>query len=95
MFYRKYRPQKFSELFGLESVAASLQKLLSSQEIPHAFLFFGPRGVGKTTTARIIAKFINCQKPTKDLEPCGRCSMCVSFANDAFLDLMEIDAASN
>jgi len=79
----------------LEVTAKALQKSLGASVIPHAFLFFGPRGVGKTSTARISAQYINCLKPSEDHEPCGKCEMCLSFKKGSFLDLLEIDAASN
>lgn len=95
MFYRKYRPQNFKDLYGLEPQAKALQMALSKDPIPHALLFFGPRGVGKTSTARIVAKYINCLTPLRELEPCGQCENCSSFRKDSFIDLLEMDAASN
>src|SRR3989338_6479029 len=77
MFYLKYRPQLIDEL-DLLSVRERLSNILSSDSHPHAFLFTGPRGAGKTSAARIIAKFINCKKRSKNGEPCNSCDSCVS-----------------
>ncbi len=106
VFYRKYRPQKISELIGQEHIKSALQSALQSGKVAHAYLFAGPRGSGKTTTARILAKAINCEvnirtakKSTDELpsfnEPCNQCSACLAITNGSFLDLIEIDAASN
>ena len=89
----KYRPQKISEL-GLNSVREGLEKVLKSGKTPHAFLFSGPRGTGKTSAARIIAKAVNCLKK-KDFEPCNACDQCLSITAGTNLDVLEIDAASN
>ncbi len=89
----KYRPQKISEL-DLTSVREGLEKVLKSGKIPHAFLFCGPRGTGKTSAARIIAKAVNCLKK-KDFEPCNSCDQCLSITAGTNLDVLEIDAASN
>ena len=93
-FYLKYRPQKVSEL-DLVEVRENLQKILNSQKIPHALLFSGPKGTGKTSAARIVAKTINCPKKTKADEPCGKCEICQEITSGSLLDLIEIDAASN
>lgn len=99
-FYLKYRPQTVAEL-DLETVRGQISKILSSSHLPHAFLFSGPKGLGKTSAARILAKAINCetQDPgprTKDqLEPCNKCEACKSITNGSALDLIEIDGASN
>ena len=94
VFARKYRPQRFEEIIGQEPVTTTLKNGLVSGRIPHAFLFFGPRGVGKTTTARVLAKSLNCKKgPT--LEPCNQCSACEEIAAGTSIDVLEIDAASN
>lgn len=92
--YLKYRPQTISEI-DLTSVRGELQKILGSGRVPHAFLFAGPRGAGKTSAARILAKAVNCEKPTKNGEPCNKCSQCVAITKGASLDVIEIDAASN
>lgn len=104
VFYRKYRPQKLSDIFGQEQVTATLMAQLTSGKISHGYLFSGPKGSGKTSTARIIAKAINCERyRTKDGkrknlkfgEPCNRCVSCLSITAGSNLDLVEIDAASN
>lgn len=95
VFYRKYRPQLISEL-DLVSVREKLTGILSSKEIPHAFLFAGPKGLGKTSSARILAKAINCENRKKaSVEPCNTCSACISITNGSAVDVLEIDAASN
>ena len=91
---RKWRPQLFSEVIGQENLIKTIQNSLSSGRIPHAFLFSGVRGVGKTTTARIIAKSLNCRNP-EGLEPCNKCSSCIEITNGYSLDVIEIDGASN
>ena len=91
---RKYRPQTFDEVVGQASVATTLRNAIDSGRVAHAYLFSGPRGVGKTTTARILAKALNCaQGPTAT--PCGHCESCVAIANGDDIDVIEIDAASN
>jgi DNA polymerase-3 subunit gamma/tau len=91
---RKWRPRRFSELVGQEHVVRALTHALDSGRLHHAFLFTGTRGVGKTTIARIFAKSLNCEKgPTSN--PCGECSACVDIDAGRFVDLLEIDAASN
>src|SRR3989344_3733412 len=94
MLYRTYRPQKFSELVGLETVKNTLQSQVKDGKIAHAYLFAGPRGTGKTTTARILAKAINCEH-SKAGEPDGTCRVCKQIEEGRYLDLIEIDAASN
>ena len=93
--YRKYRPQRFGELVGQEHVTSALQNAVRDGRVGHAYLFSGPRGNGKTTTARILAKALNCLELGPDGEPCGQCENCVSIAAGTFGDLIEMDAASN
>jgi DNA polymerase-3 subunit gamma/tau len=91
---RKYRPQTFAAMAGQEHVVRTLSNSLQSGQLAHAFLFTGPRGVGKTTSARLVAKALNCEKgPTA--EPCGACAPCVEIADGRAVDVVEIDAASN
>ncbi len=91
---RKYRPQTFGEMTGQEHVVRTLSNALERGQLAHAFLFTGPRGVGKTTAARLVAKAVNCEKgPTA--QPCGRCTPCVEIAEGRAMDVVEIDAASN
>lgn len=93
--YRKHRPQTFGELVGQEHVTAALRNAVKDGRVGHAYLFSGPRGTGKTTTARILAKGLNCLALGPDGEPCGTCENCVGIAGGRFLDLFELDAASN
>lgn len=118
MYYLKYRPKSFSELFGLEDVVQVLQKALQKNQVAHAYIFTGPKGSGKTTTARILAKAVNCERlaysakrsggkdeekldakrstlDASGLEPCNECPSCQAVNEGRFLDLLEIDAASN
>src|SRR5512144_628097 len=91
---RKYRPQAFGQMSGQEHVVRTISNALKTGQLAHAFLFTGPRGVGKTTTARLVAKALNCEKgPTA--EPCGVCVPCVEIAEGRAVDVVEIDAASN
>lgn len=94
VYYLKYRPQKFAEL-DLVEVSQRLLKIAKSSKFPHAFLFAGPKGTGKTSAARIFAKVVNCQKREADGEPCNRCDVCQEITAGTALDLIEVDAASN
>lgn len=96
VYYRKYRPQKIDELDS-QSVRETLQAVLLSKKSDfHAFLFTGPKGLGKTSAARIVAKFLNCEnRKASDLEPCNRCYQCKSITAGSNMDILEIDAASN
>lgn len=93
--YRKHRPQTFGGLVGQDHVTAALRNAVREGRVGHAYLFSGPRGTGKTTTARILAKALNCLSLGADGEPCGVCENCVAIAEGRFLDLFELDAASN
>jgi len=92
---RKYRPDSFETLIGQDNIARTLKNSILRGQLAHAYLFCGPRGVGKTSTARIFAKTINCLHPTANMEPCGECESCVSFAEGRSYCIYELDAASN
>lgn len=92
---RKYRPENFGTLIGQDNIARTLKNSILRGQLAHAYLFCGPRGVGKTTTARIFAKMINCSNPSPDMEPCGECESCRSFAEGRSYCIHELDAASN
>ena len=103
VLYRKYRPQKFSQVLGQESIIRTLKNALMYDRVVHAYLFCGPRGVGKTTVARILAKAVNCQERLAgdhkskilNAEPCDQCQACSEISSGHSIDLVEIDAASN
>jgi DNA polymerase-3 subunit gamma/tau len=92
---RKYRPMRFDEVVGQEHVSQTLKNAFKNNHLAHAFLFCGPRGVGKTTSARILAKVLNCENVTEDFEPCNVCHSCESFNGNASFNITELDAASN
>lgn len=92
---RKYRPTRFDEVVGQKHVSKTLKNALKTNHLGHSFLFCGPRGVGKTTTARILAKVLNCQNRTEDYEPCNSCESCEAFNSNSSFNIFELDAASN
>ena len=92
---RKYRPQLFNTVVGQTHITTTLKNAIKNDQLAHAFLFCGPRGVGKTTCARILAKTINCEKRTKEGEACNKCQSCISFNEGTSLNIHELDAASN
>jgi len=94
VIYRKYRPQKFSEIVGQDHIIRTLTSALKTGKVAHAYLFAGPRGVGKTSVARLLAKAVNCLD-SSTLEPCNKCESCLEIMENRALDLIEIDAASN
>jgi DNA polymerase-3 subunit gamma/tau len=94
VFYRKWRPQTLAEIVGQEQVTQTLNNALASGRVSHAYLFYGPRGTGKTSTGRILAKAVNCTGRGKS-KPCNRCEMCLAITEGRALDVLEIDAASN
>lgn len=92
--YRKYRPQTFDEIVGQKHISETLKKSISTDKISHAYLFYGPRGTGKTSTARILAKTLNCETGLT-ATPCNKCETCIQITNGSFMDVIEMDAASN
>ena len=97
-FYRKYRPQSFAEVVGQDYLISILRNAAKQTRFSHAYLFYGPRGIGKTTIARLIAKAVNCldlEHLKKEGEPCGKCAVCQEIVDGRAMDVIEIDAASN
>ena len=93
--YRRFRPQRFSEVRGQDHLVAALQNALRDGRVGHAYLLSGPRGTGKTTSARILAKALNCTNLAADGEPCCVCEACTAVERGTSMDLVELDAASN
>src|SRR6187549_4260410 len=92
---RKYRPQHFNTVVGQSHITNTLKNAIRTGQLAQAFLFCGPRGVGKTTCARILAKAVNCENITADYEPCNECPSCLAFNENASFNIIELDAASN
>ncbi|HPY99663.1 MAG TPA: DNA polymerase III subunit gamma/tau, partial [bacterium] len=94
--YRDYRPQKFADILGQNHLKITLQNELADAKLGQAYLFCGPRAVGKTSMARVLAQAVNCERrKSGESEPCGECAACLSIRRGQSLDVMEIDAASN
>jgi DNA polymerase-3 subunit gamma/tau len=94
VFYRKWRPKTLSDVVGQDHVTQTLRNAVRNGHVAHAYLFCGPRGTGKTSIGRILAKSVNCSNPQNG-EPCNICEMCRSFNEGSAIDIIEIDAASN
>ena len=92
---RKYRPLTFDSVVGQHALTTTLKNAIASGKLAHAYLFCGPRGVGKTTCARIFAKSINCLSPLPNGDPCGQCESCKAFDEQRSMNIQELDAASN
>ena len=92
---RKYRPLNFDAVVGQRALTATLKNAIASGKLAHAYLFCGPRGVGKTTCARIFAKAINCLSPKEGGDACGQCESCMAFDQQRYMNIHELDAASN
>ena len=92
--YRKWRPKAFADVIGQEHITETLRRQVAEGRTSHAYLFTGTRGTGKTTCAKILAKAVNCEAPV-DGDPCGKCPSCVGIDSGGFLDVLELDAASN
>lgn len=92
--YRSYRPNTFEEVFGQENIIKTIRNAIKNGKTSHAYIFSGPRGIGKTTIARIFAKAVNCDQPI-DGEPCNQCEKCISIIKEQTTDIIELDAASN
>jgi len=91
----KYRPRNFSMIVGQQAITQTLQNAIKNNQLAQAFLFCGPRGVGKTTCARVLARAINCEKLSKEVEPCNACDSCNNYNNNQSFNIHELDAASN